>query len=225
MTIGAEGVNETEIAKPTQSAFGGGGKGWNGYKGNVASSGGGATDIRILSNDVKNRVLVAAGGGGSGYYINKKQGGNGGAENGEDGNQTKDCRNNTPGEGASQRNGGSTTTSGENGGLGYGGYKTSVDGCGGGGGFYGGGAGSGCLTGGGGGSSFAFSTQSSDLNNKIELPSKYHLLNPHLYSGSTKYGNRGNGYIYITFLSTYHQCTFRTYSFSLVIHSIFISLS
>ena len=224
--IGAEGVNESTYNKITLSTFGGGGKGWNGKVGNVISSGGGASDIRIGVNDLKPRVLVAAGGGGSGHWKKVRLGGDAGDVRGFDGEPT-DSDEWKPGTGATQREGGITDQNGVNGSFGYGGYKTLNDGCGGGGGFYGGGAGSWSLLGGGGGSSFAFSISSKEIAQEagIELAPIYYLKNAQLYSGKTNNGNTGNGRICITLISiNQYECTNTLSSFSSIFSSLFISV-
>ena len=123
---------------PSGGGFNGGGnaRGLNAYRG----GGGGATDVRLGSNNLSDRVIVAAGGGGN--CGSTSVGGNGGGENGED----------SPGgtgEGATQNSPG-TYGCGE-GQSGLGGSSTQTcQAAGGGGGFYGGSAG----CGGGGGSGY-----------------------------------------------------------------------
>ena len=129
-----------------QPAFNGGGAGYN--------SGGGATDIRLVSGEwddffsLKSRIMVAAGAGGYDGYSSQ---GYGGMINGID------AYGSYSGRGATQTSGGKGYKEGK---FGKGGsyiYSSSQTdyGAGGGGGYYGGGtgAGSGCC-GGGGGSSF-----------------------------------------------------------------------
>jgi hypothetical protein len=79
--IGAQGITTTTSSAITEEVFNGGG---NGHLGTAPStwvgSGGGGTDIRLLSKSLDHRIIVA-GGGGSGYFYSNYLGGNGGGLN------------------------------------------------------------------------------------------------------------------------------------------------
>ena len=128
------------------------------------SSGGGATDVRLIGTDMwsdfnslKTRIMVAAGGGGGAYYnVNAYSPGAGGGLNGQDAYGTKIWT--WAGTGGSQTSGGIVTTEGlcggffGKGGAGRGANSGNDGGAGGGSGYYGG---SGGITdSGSGGSSF-----------------------------------------------------------------------
>ena len=163
------------------------------------AAGGGGTDIRINSNSLYSRVIVAGGGGGNGYS-SANPGGAGGGLNGIQGRS-----------GSSSGGGGGTQT---NGGVGYSngifGSATNSTGNGGagGGGWYGGGAGRGGSvdSAGGGGSGYIHTPDS-------HKPSGWLLTEEHFLtdaetiagnqtipkpSGGTQIGHTGNGYARIT---------------------------
>lgn len=194
--------------------------------------GGGASDIRVNSNDLYSRVLVAGGGGGAGCErggpSTADQGGYGGGESGHDGIGLWGYY----GYGGTIRAGGSGafTMGGysQDGSYGVGGSNTarggSLDsrlGGGGGGGWYGGGAGS--YDGGGGGSGWALTktnynnwTNASDKAKYLLVEngeSNYWLLNEQVLSGNQTISNprnngnnetgmSGNGFIRITWVGT-----------------------
>jgi Glycine rich protein len=121
-----------------------------GGAGSAAGGGGGASDVRLGSELIGNRMIVAAGGGGAGSNAGTT-GGNGGGASGSAGSGGGVGGG---GSGGSQSAGGSATGAAQPGGLGYGGYADmSSAGGGGGGGYYGGGGGTNGA-GGGGGSSY-----------------------------------------------------------------------
>ena len=130
LTIGARGVNADETTKYSKITFGGGGSCRQSFdRSDPASSGGGASDIRFIENDLYHRVIVAGGGGGSAFYMGKyRQGGSGGGFEGGTSLVTTGpvADDNFAGKGATQENGAS---------FGFGGNATEWDGCGGGGGW------------------------------------------------------------------------------------------
>jgi hypothetical protein len=141
-------------ATSTIGGYNGGGTGEG-----LGRGGGGASDVRIASFTLNDRVIVAGGGGGAGYWSSLHVvGGVGGGLIGGDGYRDTPA---TPGgQGATQTNSGNGTCVSTNnpamaGGFGFGGNVAGCgcEGYGGGGGWYGG-AGSGNCRGGGGGSGY-----------------------------------------------------------------------
>ena len=193
----------------------------------ICGGGGGSTDIRIGSNELSNRVLIAGAGGGSGYTISFSKctsGGYGGGLRGGDGERLTDGYGGT---GGSQNN---------NQFFGYGEYAIN-DGCGGGSGYYGGTSGHVYNAGGGGGSGFAFSqyTASSAKENGINLDSRYYLSDYILIPGNqfmpdpynnTRYiiGKIDDGYARITRLPHTQSKINSCHSNHLSVNFIFIIL-
>ena len=196
------------ISKP---AFNGGGYGNTNSTTTTSrvSSGGGASDIRIGTDSLFARVIVAGAGGGS-AYAGGSQYANGGVGGGETGGNGKPYSTYTyQGYGGTQTEGGKNAynTSANYGSFGQGGndVTASYAGAGGGAGWYGGGASDGYYCGGGGGSGFVWTGSNA--------PSGY-LLGPEYYltdastiagnasmpsiSGGTETGHTGNGYARIT---------------------------
>jgi hypothetical protein len=157
---------------------GGGAGGTAGYGSKKGNAGGGASDIRIGGDTLKDRIIVAAGGGGTGacFAYCFAWGGNGGGLTGRPGGTYGRSDSGVGGTGASQTSGGSggagglgnessgNGQTGGNGALGLGGdggnggpgltyYAGGQPGGGGGGGYYGGGGG------GGGGASKQYATE------------------------------------------------------------------
>ena len=170
------------------------------------TSGGGATDIRIGSDYLYSRVIVAGGGGGTGNSMTE-YGGFGGGEKGGDGANTII----RAGKGANQyeettKCADNSTTSCPDGIFGFGGNTTGIYAGGAGGGWYGGSA-SVENEGGGGGSGYVF-TSSSPLVSGFELGSEYYLEDAVLIDGNNSFpspdksknetGHRGNGYAIIS---------------------------
>lgn len=188
----------------TNGGFNGGG---NSYA--YGGSGGGASDIRIGTDSLYSRVIVAGGGGGGGFTT--RIGGYGGGTYGGDG----DPGTATPGGGGTATYGGTTGSGGVVGVFG-GAQDRSSDagtGGGGGGGWYGGGSGmsSSADSGGGGGSGYVYtsSTASQCPSGCLLVPS-YYLSNASTYRGNTTFlspegnnvvGHTGNGYVRITLIS------------------------
>lgn len=222
--VGGTGVGQISDVLGDNVNIGGFNGGGNNYNtSGQASSGGGATDIRINTDSLYSRVIVAGGGGGNGYGSSSALGGAGGGLIGFDGTGSSGW--NDSGKGGTQSSGGSYGSSNSNqgyytssGSFGLGGNGTgnSHGGGAGGGGWYGGGGGT--IAGGGGGSSFLYTEE--NYNNWLSLnsndASKY-LLNSNYflsdsltidgnssmpdYDGvSTMIGNSGNGYAKITYL-------------------------
>lgn len=179
--------------------------------------GGGATDIRISTDSLYNRVIVAGGGGGNGSAA----GGYGGGTTG--GNGANGCG--YLGTGGAQTSGGSGGSQyGAAGTFGQGGSntggRTGEGGGGGGGGWYGGGAGGNegfsynddDDSGGGGGSGFALTSGTvGSVPSGYALGSQYYLTGASTTagnqsftspSGTSETGHSGSGYARITLLST-----------------------
>lgn len=195
--------------KGDDAGFNGGGT-----TGATGGAGGGATDIRIGSDSLFARVIVAGGGGGRGKD-NCAIGGAGGGSIGIGNNSQKSC---------GTQAGGGTQTSGGNAGIyheingatsgtfGIGGNASDgiYDGGAGGGGWYGGGAGtsSDWSNGGGGGSGFVYTSESIVPNGYL-ISSSYYLSETVMLNGdqdsipviSNSTTNSLNGYIKITRLS------------------------
>jgi hypothetical protein len=199
--VGARGVCSSTASSQTDAVFGGGGSGFNGYTCR-SCSGGGASDIRVIQNTLNHRIIVAGGAGGSGNYIGESNeymfGGKGGGISGTKGEDYSNgnCIGGSPG---TQTSAG--TSYYQVGIFGYGGNRTSANGCGGGGGWYGGGTGGDGCSAGGGGSGFIFT----QLNSLVYLNSSYLLI-----SGRTETdtgNNVGDGRINIEVLETIIQKT------------------
>lgn len=183
--------------------FNGGG---SNYTYGSGGSGGGGSDIRIGTDSLYARVIVAGGGSGTGWTI---KGAAGGGESGLSNYNSSSC--------GTQKNGGSTYTPGQNGtvtvgsfGIGGNGSGSSEGGSGGGGGWYGGG-GAGYTGGSGGGSGYVYtSTTASNYPSGCLLNSSYYLTEAQTITGnqsfpsptgSTETGHSGNGYVRITNLT------------------------
>ncbi|MCQ2264256.1 MAG: glycine-rich protein, partial [Bacteroidales bacterium] len=186
----------------------GGGTSWGSSTGDPASGGGGATDIRINSESLYARVIVAGGGGGGGE--DSEQGGYGGG---------------TSGSGSYAASQGSY---GSGGAFGLG-ANTSYDGGAGGGGWYGAGAAGGSQTiptsnstsdgnGGSGGSGYIYtSSTASSYPSGCLLNSTYYLYNAQTIAGNSTFtapdgssetGHSGNGYARIS--GEYDMCSTST---------------
>lgn len=175
-------------------------------------SGGGGTDIRIGTDSLYARVIVAGGGGGSGIsYETAGTGGAGGGTSGMDGHcgfrEDLPAGSNTPGDaggGGTQTRGGvagiwtsSSEHNGTAGSFGIGGFGNTVvgqtqAGAGGGGGWYGGGAGAGGYSfgsgGGGGGSGYVYNTaNATNYPTGCLLNSDYYLADASTVDGNTSF--------------------------------------
>jgi hypothetical protein len=198
--VGGKGICTSTPDTKTAAVFGGGGSGHNGVTGK-SCSGGGASDVRVLSDTLNHRVIVAGGAGGTGYYPSSSNvymiGGKGGGNSGTKGEDYDSQNTNRFGGNPGTQTSGGTSVH-QSGIFGYGGNRTSSNGGGGGGGWYGGAPG-GATSGsgnaaGGGGSGFVFT----ELNSNVSLDSNFLLL-----SGRTEIdtgNNIGDGRIYIEVL-------------------------
>ena len=198
--VGGKGLNASGTGAKA-GGFNGGGNSYGTTTNYYGGSGGGASDIRIGTDSLSSRVIVAGGGGGAGRYnsTNKLQGGYGGGTTGGTGGQSSDTSA-KPGEGGTQSRGGysydgtsrNNTSSGTIADLGVGGGaisgNTSKRIVGGGGGYYGGGYG--MRSGAGGGSGYVGNLASAETKaGNTSFPST---------SGGTETGHSGNGYARIT---------------------------
>ena len=208
--IGGAGEKITSsITTGGKGGFNGGGSG--GVSGSMSRSGGGggASDIRLGTDSLYARVIVAGGGGSTTWGVSSESAGYGGGTTGG------------TGQGTSGGTGGSQTLGGENGNAGSFGQggnaiasssSTNISGAGGGG-WYGGGSGigsnpSGSKAHGGGGSGYVYTSEtSSSYPSGCLLNSKYYLTNASTIGGNTSFtdnsgstvtGHSGNGYARIT---------------------------
>ena len=192
-----------------------GGFNGGGTTGSKGGTGGGASDIRIGTDSLYARVIVAGGGGGKGQD-NCAAGGVGGGTTGGGSASQSSCG--TQAGGGTQTAGGakgnySGTYGANKGAFGKGGNASDgrYDGGGGGGGWYGGGAGasSGWSNGGGGGSGYVYtSSTASSYPSGCLLNNSYYLTNASTTAGSSSFigpssssetGHSGNGYARIVY--------------------------
>ena len=192
-----------------------GGFNGGGTTGSSGGTGGGASDIRIGTDSLYARVIVAGGGGGKGQD-NCAAGGVGGGTTGGGSADQNSCG--TQAGGGTQTAGGAkgiySGTSGANkGAFGQGGNASDgrYDGGGGGGGWYGGGAGasSGWSNGGGGGSGYVYtSSTASSYPTGCLLNNSHYLTNASTTAGSSSFpsttsgtetGHSGDGYARIVY--------------------------
>lgn len=229
---GGEGPTAINSTSGTiiNGGFNGGGKGswYNGSTQQLGQTGGGASDIRIGSNSLYARVIVAGGGGGANYYYGYNfsswsyvtwvgTGGCGGGFTSGDG--TSDSSSNLPGLGGTQSAVGTSysgttandTSKSDLGGFGQGANPLTTGVSGGGGGWYGGGSASNAGAGGGSGYVYTSSTASSYPSGCL-LDENYYLTSDinedgnSVFSspeGSSETGHQGNGYIKITVIEAY----------------------
>ena len=204
--VGGQPATVSTLGVIAYGGFNGGGNGYNRYYNGIATNGqggGGASDIRIGTDSLYARVIVAGGGGGSASEDGSAKYGGG-----------------TTGGSAQSGYGASQTSPGTNGRFGQGGSVTasekkySYSSGGGGGGWYGGGAektggisaGARSFNGGGSGYVYTSSTVSSCPSGCL-LNSNYYLTNAGTYGGNTSFtdfdgttvtGRSGNGAVKIT---------------------------
>lgn len=204
------GGQGTAYATTTYTSQGGGGFNGGGGAGYRGGGGGGASDIRIGTDSLYARVIVAGGGGGAYSYSStyKAAGGYGGGTTGASGSYYSSSYSSWVGKGGSQTAGGAAGTgssanyNGKAGTFGVGGstgYKyNSPDhyssGAGGGGWYGGGGAGNNSsgsrnrATGGGGGSGYIYTSASaSNYPSGCLLTSKYYLSDASMKAGNTSF--------------------------------------
>ena len=188
--IGGQGSSISGQSKAyVPGGFNGGGRGQTGDGELAAGSGGGCTDIRLNSENLKDRIIVAGGGGGSAGFDSDghdSKGGDGGGIIGSDGTGCYSNRDeNKYGTGGSQEKPGICAHNGEgkNGenNVGGDGKGSGSSGGGGGGGYYGGGGG--YYAAGGGGSGY--------VSDKLE--SGYGINKE-----TKEFANVGTGYIIIS---------------------------
>lgn len=193
-----------------EGGYNGGGTAITSNSSYYIGAGGGGSDIRLISNDLYARVIVAGGGGGAHYNSYNTAGGVGGGVSGIKGtNYSSSYVGGDPGTATS---GGAsfyqTTSGGTAGSFGQGGYYSTYS-TGGGGGWYGGGGAR--RAGGGGGSGYVYTSGTAlQYPSGCLLNSSYYLSNASTlngatsftdYSGSTTTGHSGNGAVRITVLN------------------------
>ena len=212
---GGAGNYTSTLGASVPGGFNGGGSSHLGTcsthsSGRYGNSGGGGTDIRIGSNSLYSRVIVAGGGGGGSDSSATAEGYGGGSSTGGGTGRN--------GAGATATMGGAVATSDYTddgattataGSFGSGGSQTAGahGGGGGGGGWYGGGAGK-CDGYGGGGSGYVYtSSTASNYPSGCLLNSSYYLTSASTTAGNTSFtspagtsetGHTGNGYVRIT---------------------------
>lgn len=220
LCVGGQGTSTgTSTSGSLSGGYNGGGGSYSSSTTYLCSAGGGGSDIRIGTNSVNYRIIVAGGGGGSGSYNSsyRQSGGAGGGTSGITGGQYNTSY--LAGTGGSATAAGTsyygTTTNSTSYGtvasFGQGGSAATSSGVsGGGGGWYGGGYGRRSSGGGGSGYVYTSSTASSHPYNS-SLGSSYYLTSAATvagntsftdYSGSTVTGHSGNGYARITAIET-----------------------
>ena len=205
--VGGQGNFYPTSGQLVTGGFNGGGNAYTSAWGR--GSGGGATDIRIGTDSLYARVIVAGGGGGStgktDGMTTANAGGVGGGTSGLAGTLTTGTSPAIAGNGATQTSVGTSTTTSLNGSFGKGGSATSgVNAAGGGGGWYGGSGGNAA----GGGSGYIYtSSTASYCTSGCLLNSSYYLTNASTSAGNTTFaspdgenetGHSGNGYARIT---------------------------
>ena len=197
--VGGQGSGSSSLGGAISGGFNGGGIGYNGDADGRAASGGGGSDIRINSNSLANRAIVAGGGGGGKYFTGygTQSGSYGGGTSGQDGATANYAASyGYSGKGGTQSAGGAgganggTASSGSSGTGGNGIISHGFGSSGGGGGYFGGGgAGAGMSPGG--GSGYVGGVTSSTITaGNATMP------NP---AGGNMVGRSGNGYIRITY--------------------------
>lgn len=204
--VGGAGERRT-IVSMGGGGFNGGGHAYSYTSSNPSGAGGGGSDIRIGTDSLYSRVIVAGGGGGAGYDNSGNYGYGGGTVGGT---QTVNSNSERQANGGSQTNGGINksgyTTSGA---FGVGGNGTQQWTSGGGGGWYGG-AGCYCDYAGGGSGYVYTSSTAKNYPSGCLLNSSYYLSNAQTIAGNqsfpsptgdTETGHSGNGYVRITKLT------------------------
>ena len=191
------GHGSYSVSGPASGGFNGGGSGHASGTIEPGNGGGGASDIRLKTDSLYARVIVAGGGGGGGEDFNDTSGHGGGLTGVGCEISSYDASQTSPGLNASFGNGAGTL---------YG------DGGGGGGGWYGGGTQTGNSSydteGGGGGSGYVYtSSTASDYPSGCLLNASYYLTDAETIagnrsfpspSGGTETGHQGHGAVKIT---------------------------
>lgn len=210
---GGQGLGGTTYNSSGATTAGGFNGGGSATSQDIRGSGGGGTDIRIGTDSLYARVLVAGGGSGSSGYISLAGFAGGGISGKTYGNADSSTGSSYYGGGGSQTKGGAIAPYNGNyataGSFGQGGnYNAKSNtyyGSGGGGGWYGGGGAVGI---GGGGSGYMYTASSASYYpSGCLLNSQYYLENATTLAGNTAFtsptgtsetGHAGNGYIRIT---------------------------
>lgn len=210
---GGQGLGGTTYNSSGATTAGGFNGGGSATSQNSRGSGGGGTDIRIGTDSLYARVLVAGGGSGSSGYTSSAGFAGGGVSGKTYGNADSSTGSSYYGGGGSQTKGGAIAPYNGNyataGSFGQGGnYNAKSNtyyGSGGGGGWYGGG---GAIGIGGGGSGYMYTASSASYYpSGCLLNSQYYLENATTLAGNTAFtsptgtsetGHAGNGYIRIT---------------------------
>jgi hypothetical protein len=198
--VGGQGSGSTSTYAAISGGFNGGGIGYNGDANGRAASGGGGSDIRINSNSLSNRAIVAGGGGGGKFFTGygTQSGSYGGGTSGADGATANyGASYSYNGKGGTQSAGGaggSNYAQAPAGTLGNGGNGLSglfqFGSSGGGGGYFGGGGAGAGMSPGGGSGYVGGVTASTITAGNASMP------NP---AGGSMVGRSGNGYIRITY--------------------------
>ena len=197
--VGAHGSStKTGVSEKSQYSFNGGGFGINSERPEnrkTVSSGGGATDIRLVKDDLYHRVIVAGGGGGTSYYDEVQSGGNGGGLWGLSG----EIIDHNGGQEYSGKGGNQT---GDSILFGYGENVTKDNGSGGGGGWFGGTSGYGYTNAGGGGSGYVFSIENykTGMDAGLQLSTQYLLTDANTQEMGVN-GRKEDGFAQITIIS------------------------
>lgn len=210
---GGQGLGGTTYNSSGATTAGGFNGGGSATSQNSRGSGGGGTDIRIGTDSLYARVLVAGGGSGSSGYVSSAGFAGGGTSGKTYNNANSSTGSGYYGGGGSQTGGGAIAPNNGNyataGSFGQGGnYNAKSNtyyGSGGGGGWYGGG---GAIGIGGGGSGYMYTASSASYYpSGCLLNSQYYLENATTLAGNTAFtsptgtsetGHTGNGYIRIT---------------------------
>ena len=206
---GGQGQSMTNTNTTYAGGFNGGGACRSSRTGNRSGTGGGASDIRIGTDSLYARVIVAGGGGGFGYNY---AGGVGGGESGTRGSSSGGQPGTQTAAGTANRDNNATAAAFGVGGGSNGTATSNYIISGGGGGWYGGAHHSALTTstrGGGGGSGYVYtSSTASNYPSGCLLNSTYYLSNASTAAGNTSMpkvdgtgnetGHSGNGYVRIT---------------------------
>lgn len=223
-TVYVRAGGQGSFSSSTGTARHDGGFNGGGHAYSRASSGGGASDVRIGSDSPYARVIVAGGGGGAPYSNNSSSyssiyGGAGGGTSGQDGKYGTSANTTYAGKGGTSTGAGTNGSSagdyataasfGEGAGAGY--YSQSYASGGGGGGWYGGGVGRSYYAGGAGGSGYVYTQETAgDYPDGCLLDSSLLLTDASTTagtssfastSGGTETGHDGNGHVRITVVS------------------------
>ena len=219
LNVGGSGKNgNPSISNLIYGGYNGGGN----ATGTLVGSGGGASDIRIGTNSLHRRIIVAGGGGGLEHTYSNGYAGAGGGENGIAGYEENFEQ--YSGGGGTQYGPGRHELSTGSPGFGFGGSTTESSTGAGGGGWYGGGASKADGGNGGGGSGYVFNITTKEYDPDFELDQNYFLTESYTIAGNQQFlspfgdeetGHTGNGFIAITCLSLQNFC----------IHSIVFRIS